>query len=105
MYKQGLSLVNGSTAVRFHLIYDIFNTKVEEAMSKQWLSNANESVRGEYLELFADAKCTDVISGDMSGSLTTFWEAVGMKKHLLIGGQWGDNWGAFSTPIPNQTVN
>ena len=42
-----------------------------------------------------------MISWDMGGSLTAFREAEGVKKHIYIGGQWGDNWGELSTPIPN----
>lgn len=105
MQERRRALVNESTAVRFHMIYSYFNTKAEEAQAKAWLSNTNESARDEYLQLFVDAERTDVISGDMCGSLTAFREAGGVKKHIYIGGQWGDNWGALSTPIPNRTVN
>ena len=105
MQERRRALVNESTAVRFHMIYSHFNAKAEEAQAKAWLSNTNESARDEYLQLFVDAERTDVISGDMCGSLTAFREAGGMKKHIFIGGQWGDNWGALSTPIPNRTVD
>lgn len=105
MHDRRRALVNESTAVRFGIIYDILKVEAEEARAKDWLSNANESARGEYLELFTDAERTDLISGDMCGSLTAFREAGGVKKHIYIGGEWGDNWGALSTPIPNRTVD
>jgi hypothetical protein len=72
MHKQRLALVKESTAVRFHPIYSHFNSSAEEARTKRWLLNANKLARGKYLELFAEAECTDVISREMCGSLTAF---------------------------------
>jgi hypothetical protein len=105
MHRRRVNLVNESTAVRFGLIYSHFKAEAEDALGQGWLSNANESAREEYLKLFTDVQRTDVMSGDMCGSARAFREAERVKKHVFIGGEWGDNWGAFSTPISNRTVD
>lgn len=106
MYERRLELLNKSTAIRFGLIYSHFEAEAEDARPKGWLATANESAKYDYLQLFSpDANRTDIISGDMCGALTAFRETGGMKPHVYIGSEWGDNWGSFSTPIPNRTVD
>jgi hypothetical protein len=105
MHRRRVNLINESTAVRFGLIYNHFKAVAEDARVQDWLSNANESAREEYLKLFTDVQRTDVISGDMCGSARASRTVDWVKKHVFIGGEWGDNWGAFSTPITNRTVD
>ncbi|KAL9187651.1 hypothetical protein ACHAXT_006029 [Thalassiosira profunda] len=74
---------------------------------KPWreMEGAEASVKGAYLDLFANPNQSDLLVGGACDTYRAFAEAGGIRrKHVLVAGI-NENWGEFSTPVPNRTVD
>lgn len=69
------------------------------------LKSKNISERDKYLNDFASADPSrDLLYGGVCDTISIFRETKGMRRHVLIS-HLNENWGAFSTPVENRTVN
>lgn len=69
------------------------------------LKSKNISERDKYLNDFASADASrDLLYGGVCDTLSIFRETKGMRRHVLIS-HLNENWGAFSTPVENRTIN
>ncbi|GFH59587.1 hypothetical protein CTEN210_16063 [Chaetoceros tenuissimus] len=74
---------------------------------KSWkeIQEANETTRLEYFRNYTDGTSSDVVhSVGVCDAIHVFKATNSTKKHILIAGI-NENWGAFSTPVPNRTVD
>ena len=85
----------------FHDFFkDIFFVK-----SYRKIQKSNETIRFEYLRNYTDSTSSDVVhSVGVCDAIHVFKATNSTKKHILIAGI-NENWGAFSTPVPNRTVD
>jgi hypothetical protein len=69
------------------------------------LKSKNISEKDKYLNDFASADPSrDLLYGGVCDTLSVFRETKGMRRHVLISSL-NENWGAFSTPVENRTIN
>lgn len=69
------------------------------------MKGGNISERTSYLNDFASADPShDLLYGGVCDTLSVFRETEGMRRHVLIS-HLNENWGAFSTPVENRTIN
>jgi hypothetical protein len=68
------------------------------------MSRANKTVREAYLNLFTNPARSDLLTGGVCDAILAFKETNGVKMHVLIA-HINENWGAFSDPVPNRTVD
>ena len=87
--------------VQSRFIQDSFpDIEVVESMKGK-----NISERTSYLNEFASADPShDLLYGGVCDTLSVFRETKGMRRHVLIS-HLNENWGAFSTPVENRTIN
>lgn len=85
----------------FHDFFkDIFFGK-----SYRKIKESNETIRLEYLRNYTDSTSSDVVhSAGVCDAIHVFKATNSTKKHILIAGI-NENWGAFSTTVPNRTVD
>lgn len=69
------------------------------------IKEANETIQREYFGNYTDSTSSDVVhSVGVCDAIHVFKATNSTKKHVLIAGI-NENWGAFSTPVPNRTVD
>jgi len=118
MHNQRKLLLNESSMINMGLRsaqYDKVSSRfiqdsfpdIEVVESKWWRSmkSKNISEREKYFNDFAYADPSrDLLYGGVCDTLSIFRETKGMRRHVLIS-HLNENWGAFSTPVENRTIN
>ncbi|KAL7459547.1 hypothetical protein ACHAWC_011342 [Mediolabrus comicus] len=118
MYNQRRALINESSVIDMHFsdssyppshsgfIDHVFGKDIQEVKSWKDILSLNETARNSYLEDFANPDVTgrDLLCGRLCDTIQLFQKINGVRRHVLIS-QLNENWGAFSTPVPNRTVD
>lgn len=107
MYNRRTSLIQNSSDVVDHIkLFNYFQdtNEMEESASWETIMTANESAREEYLQPFTNLSRSNLITGELCNMIMSFRETGGVKRHVFIG-HWNENWGMFSDPVPNRTVD
>ena len=114
MLNQRRTLLNASTIMNLgqhkfapmpsEFFHDFFK---DILFLKSWIeiNKANETTRLEYLKNYTDPTSSDVVhSIGVCDAIHIFKATNSTKKHILIAAI-NENWGAFSSPVPNRTVD
>jgi len=120
MYNQRRALINESTVIKmsfnqtgkigamfFHYNFgdeiEYIGYAYEGGKAFTW-KDSDEARRNDTLHRMADLSRGDLLHGQVCDVLNFFRETNGVRKHVLLS-HFNENWGAFSTPVPNRTVN
>jgi hypothetical protein len=113
MYNQRRSLINESSVIDLgfnerealpsRFLQHYFGSEIE--MVESW-NQVNETERNARLRDFASPTHAhaDLLYGRLCDTILFFRETNGVRRHVLIS-HLNENWGAFSTTVPNRTVN
>jgi hypothetical protein len=117
MYNQRRALINESSVIDLQLSEDsikhptgsgligtFFGNEIKMVTNWKEIMSLNETARNSYLEDFANPDSGDLLCGRLCDTIQLFRQTNGMRPHVLIS-HLNENWGAFSTPVPNRTVN
>jgi len=118
MYNQRRALINESSVIDMQLTQDtinypsgsrfienFFGSDIEMVNSWNKISSFNETARNSYLEDFANPDSGgDLLCGRLCDTIQLFRKTNGVRRHVLFS-HLNENWGAFSTPVPNRTVD
>lgn len=117
MWNQRRTLINESSAVDMGLkekdalpsrfLQRYFGDEIEILKSWKEVSSWNETRRMAYLHNFSTPLQHghgDLLYGGLCDAILLFRETNGVRRHVLFS-HFNENWGAFSTTVPNRTVN
>lgn len=115
MHDRRRALLNASSIMRIgqcsscpapsKFFHDNFDGEMEFVRSWSEMKKANASAKQNYLDIFINPNRGDIIVGGVCHTYLAFSETGGIKRpHVLIAGI-NENWGEFSTPVPNRTVD
>eukprot|EP00956_Cyclotella_meneghiniana_P015113 scaffold22931_cov50-Cyclotella_meneghiniana.AAC.3 len=120
MYNQRRSLINESSAIKMSfnqngkigamLFHYNFGDEIEyigytyEGGKPSTWRDTDVARRNSTLHRMANVSRGDLLHGQVCDVLNFFRETNGVRKHVLLS-HFNENWGAFSTPVPNRTVN
>eukprot|EP00985_Skeletonema_marinoi_P008275 scaffold3705_cov159-Skeletonema_marinoi.AAC.1 len=117
MYNQRRALINESSmidmgfaekeALPSRFMQHYFGNEIQILKSWRDVSSWNETERGVYLREFANPTQHghgDLFYGGLCDTILVFRATNGVRRHVLIS-HLNENWGAFSTHVPNRTVD
>ena len=117
MYNQRRALINESSmidmgfaekeALPSRFMQHYFGNEIQILKSWRDVSSWNETERGVYLREFANPAQHghgDLFYGGLCDTILVFRATNGVRRHVLIS-HLNENWGAFSTHVPNRTVD
>jgi hypothetical protein len=117
MYNQRRTLINESSVIDMgfeegediesRFIQNYFGSEIEMVESWEQVSSLDETERNARLHEFASPTHHahgDLLYGGLCDTILIFKETNGVRRHVLFS-HLNENWGAFSTPVPNRTVN
>jgi len=101
-------------AVRSRFLQDFFGSDNNIEVVEDWKSK-NESEKRSYARAFADPAGGDMLYGGVCNTISAFRAAAsassggnhdgGIARRHVLFSDMNENWGAFSTPVPNRTVD
>lgn len=117
MYNQRRALINELSmidmgfaekeALPSRSMQHYFGNEIQILKSWRDVSSWNETERGVYLREFANPTQHghgDLFYGGLCDTILVFRATNGVRRHVLIS-HLNENWGAFSTHVPNRTVD
>eukprot|EP00585_Thalassiosira_rotula_P012690 CAMPEP_0196130840 /NCGR_PEP_ID=MMETSP0910-20130528/1077_1 /TAXON_ID=49265 /ORGANISM="Thalassiosira rotula, Strain GSO102" /LENGTH=403 /DNA_ID=CAMNT_0041390221 /DNA_START=3 /DNA_END=1211 /DNA_ORIENTATION=+ len=111
MHNQRSALLNASSVIDLGLNYqrvpsrfiqEYFGGELEVVVDSWKKKNVSERIA--YSSAFADPTRGDLLTGGLCNTIQVFREAKGVRRHVLFA-HLNENWGAFSNPVPNRTVD
>ena len=114
MYKQRRALLNESSAIDLgfserdvlgaQFFHQYFGSEIEILESWKNVSSWNDTERNSFLRDFASPLRGYLLHGRVCDAIWFFRETNGERRHVLIS-HINENWGAFSTTVPNRTAD
>jgi hypothetical protein len=118
MYNQRRTLINESSVIDLgfgegdviqesRFIQDYFGSEIEMVESWKQVSTLDETEKNARFHEFASPTHRahgDLLYGRLCDTILIFKATNGVRRHVLFS-HLNENWGAFSTPVPNRTVN
>ncbi|KAL7433140.1 hypothetical protein ACHAXH_002516, partial [Discostella pseudostelligera] len=108
MYKQRTSYIqNASDVVQFMKVFDSFIYSNDALMTNPngiSFIDANESVKEELLQPYYNLSGSNLVYGALRDVVQLFNASGGIKRHVYLA-HFNENWGLFSDPVPNRTVD
>lgn len=108
MYKQRTAHIqNASDVVQFMKVYDSFIDSNDALMTNpngRSFIEANESEKEELLQPYYNLSGSNLVYGSLRDVVQLFNASGGIKRHVYLA-HFNENWGLFSDPVLNRTVN